>query len=257
MSLRAVVVEDEVVARHYLADILDGLSGIDLVGTASDGERGLALIAAESPDLAFLDVEMPGLSGLDVLREAKPSPWAIFTTAFDQHAVTAFELNAIDYILKPFGPERLVLAVDRARARLQAATRDSGGQLERVESALGGRRAVTRVFVESRGRIVPVLLAEVEHLRAQGDYVELSTSEGRYLVRVPFKRLLAQLDRDTFVQVHRSHAINLEQTAGFESLDDGRLQVRLKSGARVIASRARTPELRACLRLEHTGPRAD
>lgn len=247
MKLRTVIVEDEPLAREYLAAMLEERADIELVGMASDGDAALELIGREQPDLAFLDIQMPGVSGVEVLRRASPTPWAVFTTAFDHHAATAFELNAVDYILKPFGPERLGAALDRVQARA-AVDRSPNGQVERVDRALDAGSPIDRVFVESRGRITPLLLEAVEHVQAQGDYVELRTGNGSHLLRVPLRRFVERLDAQVFLQVHRSHVVNLDRVRAFAPLDDGRLEIELQSGNIVIASRSRTPQLRARLR---------
>jgi two-component system LytT family response regulator len=253
MTVTAVVVEDQPLARAHLVEMLAGIDGVECVGEAGDGDAGLELLGAVRPDLVFLDIDLPGMSGIEVLRRATPRPWAIFTTGYDQHAVTAFELQAIDYVLKPFGAERLGEAVARALERIHMAagaeTDDSSSQVDRVAGALDPHEVLTRIFVSSRGRIVPLHLEEVEHLRAQGDYVELRTDARVHLVRTPLQHLLARLDPARFVRVHRSHAINLDHVAAFVPTADGRLRVELASGATVVTSRKQAPRLRDRLRL--------
>ena len=255
--MRVVVIEDQPVARQHLLDLVGSMEGLVCVGEASDGIAALQLIAEERPDVAFLDIEMPGLSGIEVLRRAEPQPLVIFTTAWDHHAVTAFELQALDYVLKPFGRDRIEAAVARARETLQLTVPlDEPGpapddQLARAESALApdsGDAPLTRVFVHARGRIFPVDLASVEHIEAHGDYVLLHTSGASHLLRIPLKHLLARLDPDHFIRIHRSHIINLTLIASLTPHPDGRLEVELKSGRQVASSRTRAPELRKRLR---------
>lgn len=244
MTLSAVVIEDQAVARAHLRDLLARIDGVEWVGEAVDGDAALRLLADKRPDLAFLDIEIPGPSGLEVLRRADPRPAAVFTTAYDRHAVTAFELQALDYLLKPFGIERLRAAIERAR---QHAGRAAVDQVARAEAALEADGPLRRVFVRTRSRIVPVELDRVARVHAQGDYVELLDGERTHLVRVPLSRFVARLDPAKFIRIHRSHVINLDHVAEFVALDDGRLEVVLVGGERLIASRRRTAALRARL----------
>lgn len=241
MTLRAVVVEDQHLARRHLRTLLEEVEGVEWVGEAADGPSALRVVSELRPDLLFLDIKLPRMSGLDVLRQIEPGPFAIFTTAYDRHAVTAFELQAIDYILKPFGADRLRQAVERAI--------ELGGGAEIPElaervAAASRSEPLTRVFVRTRGRIVPVVLETVEHLEAEGDYVALWEGSRSHLVRVSMNHLMERVDERTFVRVHRSHAVNLSRVAAFVPEPDGRLVLELESGKRLIASRSRSPELR-------------
>lgn len=246
--LRVVIVDDQPLARLRLDDLLSELDRVEVVGQASDGHEALRVLAEVEPHLVFLDIQMPGPTGLDVLRQAKPRPLAIFTTAHDEHAVAAFELAAIDYLLKPFGGDRLRAAVERARAWLVARGEEGGPEsdppaqrLKAVEPATG---PLERLYVRSRGRVVPIRLDEVEHLEADGDYVTLWVGGRDHLVRVPLTRLMARLRPDRFVRIHRSHAINLDRVRDFQSYDGTRLRVTLESGKSLVASRSRSAELR-------------
>ena len=239
------IVDDQPLARLRLRDLLDEIDGIEILGEAADGDSALRLIANTRPDLAFLDIQMPGPSGLDVLRRADPRPLAVFTTAHDEHAVTAFELAALDYLLKPFGAERLRAAIERARARRQA-TEGTASEEPWVRAAplRDPERPLDRIYVRLRGKIVPVRLDEVEHLQANGDYVTLWLGGLDYLVRVSLTTLTERLDPNRFVRIHRSHAINLDRVKEFRSHDASRICVVLRSGKEVVASRTRSIELR-------------
>lgn len=216
------------------------MSGIRWVGEAAHGEEALELIRTCRPDVVFLDIELPGLSGLEVSRRMEPGPRVIFTTAYDEHAVTAFELRALDYVLKPFTRRRLEEAVSRA---LEAA----GPESAHPELSAAGPpddAPVDRVYVRARGRIVPVRMDDVEHLEADGDYVRLWEGSRCHLVRLTLSRLLTRADPRSYVRIHRSHAVNLDRVRSFRPLTDGRVEVELESGKRVTASRGRTPDLR-------------
>ncbi len=242
MRLRVVIVEDQPLARLRLRDLLEEVPDVEVVGEAADGGEALRIISNLEPDLVFLDIQMPGPSGVDVLRAMDPGPLTVFTTAHDRHAVAAFELNALDYLLKPFGAERLSVAVDRARETLAKSA--GGGARERSIEAFSEGAPLQRVFVRRRARIVPVALRTIEHLEASGDYVTLWEGNTSYLVRVGLTELLERLDPQAFVRIHRSHAVNLDFVDAFAPYDGSRLEVALRSGKRVLASRSRSSELR-------------
>lgn len=245
MTLRAVVVEDQPVARRHLRTLLGRIDGIEWVGEAADGHAAIELIERHHPDLLFLDVEIPGLTGIEVLRRLSTPVLTIFTTAYDRHAVTAFELQAIDYLLKPFGESRLRRAV--ARARELAGGGEGARATERAAAALASSEPLARLFVRARGRIVPVALETVEHVEAQGDYVALWEGRISHLVRVPMTRLVERLDADSFLRVHRSHVVNVHRIAALVPGADGRLEIELESGKSVPVARSRTAEVRASL----------
>lgn len=242
---RALVVEDEPIARAQLRDLLAEIDWIECIGEASDGRAGVAAIDELKPDLVFLDIEMPELNGLEVLRRIKHDPAIVFTTAYDKFAVTAFELEAIDYLLKPFGRDRLVTALERVRR----AIRDPGDEpmAKRAGEAmdqLAGSGPLVRIFVRDRGRIVPIGVNEIERLEADDDYVAVHTRGRRFLVYLGMNEFEARLDPQRFLRIHRSHIVNLDHVAALEPFDATRLQIHMKDGTRLTASRTRSRELR-------------
>jgi two-component system LytT family response regulator len=251
VSVRALLVEDEPIARRHLRDLLAEFDWIECIGEAGDGRSALALIDSLRPDLVFLDIEMPELSGLDVLRRMTHDPAIVITTAYDRYAVAAFELEAVDYLLKPFGAERLRKAVERVRRGVPSAV---GEEPSAADSAIGRARDVlenltdgarpTRLFVRDRGRVVHVPIAEIERLEAQDDYVAVLTRGRRYLVYLGMAEFEERLDPRTFVRIHRSHIVNLDHVAAFAAHDPTRLEVRMRDGTRLLASRARSKTLR-------------
>jgi two-component system LytT family response regulator len=236
------VVDDEPPARRTLRDFLAGVDWIEEVREAGDGAAAVKAIDGWQPDLVFLDVVMPGATGLEVLGRIAHRPHVIFTTAFDQHALTAFELGALDYILKPFGRDRLGAALERARVVLAT---DPAAAVERARAALAGPTPPARVFVRDGARIVALDLAEVELVEADDDYATFHHRGRRYLVRLRLQDLEARLDPRRFVRVHRSHIVNLDFVAACEPFDAWRLQVVLTTGRRIVASRAGTRLLKA------------
>ena len=229
--LRALVVDDEPLARRRLRALIDDAPGITWCGEAENGVRALQLIEDVEADVLFLDIEMPGMSGLDVALLADGRLQVIFTTAFDQHAVKAFDLQAADYLLKPFSAQRLRSAIERARSL-----------------APDQRGAAQRIFARERGRIVPIPARSIVRLEADGDYVHVHTDDREHLITATLSELHARLDQDTFVRVHRSHVVNMNAVARIESSGGSRLRLCLKNGQSILASRARSKELRASFR---------
>lgn len=243
---RVLIVEDEPLAREKLRALVATLDWATCVGDAPDGRAALAMIDALRPDLVFLDIELPELSGLEVLARASHAPAVVFTTAYDRYAVSAFELAAVDYLLKPFGADRFAAAAERARRALATVDADEPPVAERARRALAesGSGPLTRLLVRDRGRITPIAAGDIVRLEAEDDYVALHAHGRRHLVYVPLGELEARLDPAQFVRVHRSHVVNLDHVRHLVPFDAGRLQVEMRDGTRILASRARSRALR-------------
>lgn len=242
MKVTALVVDDEPIARAGLRAMLRAFEWVEVVGEASDGATAVERIRALQPELVFLDVQMPGLLGTDVLRRLELRPFVIFTTAYSEHAVTAFQLGAVDYLLKPFGPTRLVEAMERVRSALgEPATVDA---IERLSGALAGG-PISRLFVRMGGSLVPLPVDRVAWFEADGDYVTAHTGNARHLLHLSLGRLETRLDPARFVRVHRAHLVNLDHVRAFRRDDRGNMEAELLDGRRVPVSRARAQELRS------------
>ena len=246
MKTRAIVVEDEPIARRQLCDLLKDVDWIECVGEAADGRTAVATIDEVKPDLVFLDIEMPEMSGLDVLGAIHHEPAVVFTTAYDKFAVAAFELEAIDYLLKPFGRDRLRAALERVRRSLSdvAEVPVARRAHEALDQFWSGNGPLTRLFVRDRGRILPIAVHDIERLEADDDYVAVHVSGRRFLVYLNMNEFEARLDPTRFVRIHRSHIVNLDHVAAMVPYDATRLQVEMKDGAKLVASRTRSREFR-------------
>jgi len=207
---------------------------------ASDGRTAIAIANKHRPRLLFLDIVMPGATGLQVLERLEYEPQVVFTTAHDQYAVTAFELGALDYLLKPFGKDRLV----RLLRRIEAMGNDSSiSVMERAQESLS-RPNLSRVFVRDGNRIVPIALTSLERIQGADDYVTVHTLNKEYLLSVRLSELETHLSTLNFLRIHRSHIINLELVESIEPYDTNRVTAVMKSGARIVASRAGSRLLR-------------
>ncbi|KQW44837.1 MULTISPECIES: LytTR family DNA-binding domain-containing protein [unclassified Roseateles] len=245
-AVTALIADDEPVARAGLRHLLRGLPWLDCVGEAADGPTALAEIQRLRPELVFLDIQMPGLLGTEVLRRlleggAHAPPLVVFTTAHAEHAIAAFELGALDYLLKPFGADRLYSTLDRVRAALGEPCAPA---LERLAELLG-RGPLKRLFVRRGAAIVPVAVAEVSHFEAVGDYVCVHAGGAEHLLHVALARLEERLDPGRFVRIHRGCIVNLDAVARFKRLANGQLSAELKDGRALLVSRSRSQVLRS------------
>jgi two-component system LytT family response regulator len=245
VKVTALVVDDEPVARAGLKGMLAAFDWIEVIGEAADGQSAAGAIDTLKPELVFLDVQMPGLLGTDVLRHIDHKPFVIFTTAYSQHAVTAFELGAVDYLMKPFGAARLAAALERVRGAIGEPT--SVDAIERLSGALGGG-PITRLFVRVGNATVLLPVDRVSWLEADGDYVVAHAGGSRHLLHVSLSSLLARLDPGRFTQVHRAHVVNLDHVRAFKRDTRGNVEAELNDGRRVPVSRARAQELRSLVR---------
>ena len=245
MKVTALVVDDEPVARAGLKGMLSAFDWIEVIGEAADGQSAARAIESLKPELVFLDVQMPGLLGTDVLRHIDHRPFVIFTTAYSQHAVTAFELGAVDYLMKPFGAARLAAAMERVRGAIGEPS--SVDAVERLSGALGGG-PITRLFVRVGNATVLIPVDQVSWLEADGDYVAVRAGGTRHLVHLSLSSLVARLDPKRFVQVHRAHVVNLDHVRAFKRDARGNLEAELNDGTRVPVSRTRAQELRSLVK---------
>jgi two-component system, LytTR family, response regulator len=242
VKVTAFIVDDEPVARRGLRAMLSVFDWVEVIGEAADGKSAVDAINAQRPELVFLDVQMPELAGTDVLRRIEHRPFVIFTTAFSEHAVSAFELGAVDYLLKPFGPSRLAGAMERVRSAIGEPV--AVDAVERLSGALAGG-PITRLFVRVGGALVPLTVDRVSRFEADGDYVIAYAGAVRHVLHLSLSRLEARLDPRRFTRVHRAHIVNLDQVRAFRRDAAGNLEAELIDGARVPVSRARAQEIRS------------
>ena len=267
--LRVLIVDDEPLARQRLEDLLSGEEGVTIVGAVANGNAAIDAVRTLRPDLVFLDVQMPGKSGLDVVREIGPEdmPPTILVTAYDRYALQAFDLAALDYLVKPFDDERFEQAFRRARRQVEL--QEMGELRERLLAVLDGSRGngsplpagdaatshiaagtrhgtspyLERIAVEMRGKVRVVPVSQIEYITASGPYVELHTSERAYLIREAIHTLEEKLDPEHFLRIHRSIIVRVDLIDTFHRGAGGDYEVQLKSGARLRVSRSRREEL--------------
>ena len=239
--VKVMLVDDEPLARGKLRRLLADQQDIEIVGEAGSAEEAQAQLAELAPDLLFLDIQMPGQDGFALLESLPPEqlPAVVFVTAYDEHAVRAFEVSALDYLLKPFDRERLELALERAREAL--ARREGVGLDEQLRSMLqelrGEQPFLDRFVVRSVGRIVFVRAADVDWIEAAGNYVRLRIGKESHLLRETMSSLETRLDPKVFARIHRSTIVNIDRIRELNHIFHGDYSVLLKDGTRLTLSR--------------------
>jgi len=239
MKIKALIVDDEPPARSKLRRLLKQDDRVEIVGEARDGTEALEQVAATNPDLLFLDIQMPRLNGFEVLEVLGPEcPQIIFTTAYDQYAIKAFEVRALDYLLKPFDQARLRGAVDRA---VEMYEKPESGVDERIDDLLQELRArkpvLKRILLRTGGRIVFVDTRQIARIEAEEKYVRLHVEGRSYLHRETMSSLEERLDSSVFVRVHRGEIVNMHFIRELESLSHGDYQIVLRDSSRVQLGR--------------------
>jgi two-component system LytT family response regulator len=237
--LKVLLVDDEPLAREGLRLLLDDMRTGASIDEAKNGREAVTLIRERRPDLVFLDVQMPEMDGFDVVREVSPDamPAVVFVTAHDQYAIQAFEVNAIDYLLKPVTRERFAHTLSRARERLQAEARDSHQMISLLQSLAAPPRYLTRVAMRTAGRIGFVNVEELVWMQAAENYVQLHLRTARHMLHVPINTLEASLDPAMFLRIHRSLIVNVREIQELETGPHGEYVVVLKNGTRLSSGR--------------------
>ena len=261
-TLRVLVVDDEPLGRRRVLDLLEDEAGVEVVGTAADGLAAVEAIRTARPDLVFLDVQMPRMSGLEVVQAVGPAemPATIFVTAYDQFALNAFDAAAVDYLVKPFKDDRFEEALRRARRRIESESRERLHEelmaiLKRGASSVLAsspppnatvaprEKYLERIAVQMRGKMRVVPVSQIDYVTASGQYVELHVGTHRYIIRESMQNLEERLDPEHFVRVHRSAIVRLSLVDTLHRSEGSDYQVQLKGGVRLPVGRSRRETL--------------
>ncbi len=236
MQIRTIIIDDEKLARSRLKRLLSKYENIQILGEAQNGQEGLALIEQFEPDLILLDIKMPLLSGFEMLTRLKKSPYIIFTTAYDQYALQAFEENTIDYLLKPISQAKLDRAISKVTRILQQGS-SAPLDLERLVQAITSKqRHIKRFSVKVGDRIFIIPDDEIYYFHAEDKYTFLNTAKADHIIPFTLKELEEKLDPDRFCRVHRSFIVNLEKIEVIHKWFGGKLQLKLKNGKEMVVS---------------------
>jgi two-component system LytT family response regulator len=257
---RVLIADDELLARQRLEDLLAHEPGVEIVEMVDSGTRAVEAIRRLAPDLVFLDVQMPGHTGVEVVKEVGPHnmPVVIFVTAYDQYALKAFDLAALDYLIKPFDDERFDQALERARRMINL--REVNDIHDRLAALFQGQgatpalaerpRYLERIAVEMRGQLRVVPVDQVDFITASGPYAELQVGDDTFIIREQMHTLEDRLDPQQFFRTHRSVIVRLDRIDALLYSAGGDYAVRLKSGKRLKVSRSRRDELEERLGLD-------
>ncbi len=241
--IRTVIVEDEKLARDLVRDYLSKHRDFEIIGEYEDGFSGLKAINELKPDLVFLDIQMPKLTGFEMLEVMEHHPAIIFTTAYDQFALRAFEHNALDYLLKPYSAGRFDEALARARERVQ-----SGGNQASINRLVEHRElqevAINRVVVKSRSKIHVIPVGNIIYLEAQDDYVMIYTNDARHLKQKTMKFFESSLPEEDFVRIHRSYIVKISEISQMQLYEKESYIVILKNGIKLPVSKTGLPKLK-------------
>lgn len=251
MALKTLIVDDEPIARKVLREELEQMDDVALLGEASDGESALAAIKKSSPDLVFLDLQMPGLGGFEVIRRLQPGghiPMIVIVTAWDQYAIQAFEAGAIDYLLKPVSEERLAQAVERAM-KLRGRPAEVAQQLARVKEIAEAPSgpAIRRIVAKSGDEYLLLNAEEVFAFEAEGDLVWIITARKRYLATQSLKVIQDKLRNTSFRRIHRNALVNIDHVRKMSSLSSQRWLLTLANGQELVVSKRQAHTVRQLL----------
>ena len=241
---RAVIVDDEELARRVLRELLRAHNEVEVVAECANGFEAVKAVAELKPDLLFLDVQMPKLDGFEVLELIAEGPAVIFVTAYDQYALRAFEAHAVDYLLKPFGADRLKVALERTKERL-------GGKLpppaELAAAARPPAQYLERIVVKDGSRVHIIPVSKLDYAEAQDDYVALAVEGKKHLKQQTLSNLEKALDPERFLRIHRSYIVNLDRLGKVEPYGKDTHVVILTTGAQLPVSRSGYARLREIL----------
>jgi two-component system LytT family response regulator len=251
-KIRTVIVDDEELARDRIQSLLELQPDVEIVGVCTDGPSAVEMIDRVQPDLVFLDVQMPGMDGFEVVDnlERAKMPAVVFVTAHDAHALRAFEIHALDFLLKPFDQTRFEKALERARGQLSQAkgtTMLDSRLVTLLEELHEERKYSERLIVKSSGRVFFVRTEEIDWVEASGNYVKIHTKNDAHLLRESMKNMEGKLDPKTFVRIHRSAIVNIDHIKELEPWFHGEYIVIMRDGTRLTASRVFSDRLSALI----------
>lgn len=238
-KIKVLVVDDEALARDLLKNYLAGIAGVEIAGECENGFEALKMVQELNPDLLFLDIQMPKLDGFELLEVLDPCPDIIFTTAFDQYAIRAFEMNAVDYLLKPFSRERLMQAVEKAKIRIGTESLGAGteSRWNKLQQHLDtAQKTLDRVITRMASKITVIPVDKIRHIEAADDYVMIHSELGSHLKEKTMKYFEEHLPAEQFVRIHRSHIVNLDAVKSLELYSKDRYIAILISGEKLKVS---------------------
>ena len=243
-KIRTIIIDDENLARELIKAYLAKFDDIEIIKECEDGFQGLKAIQEHQPDLIFLDVQMPKITGFEMLELLDQPPVVIFSTAFDQYAIKAFELNATDYLLKPYSEDRFKEAVEKAIAKIGQSETIKKDAESLTDTHRDQQESIDRIVVKTGSKIQILALESIFHFEAQDDYVAIHANEGKFLKLMRMKHLESGLPAGSFVRIHRSHMVNIKMIEKLELYEKDSYLLTLKNGIKLPVSRSGHARLR-------------
>lgn len=247
-KVTSIIIDDEKLARNVIRNYLGNYPDIEIVDECKNGYEAFKSITSHKPDLIFLDIQMPKISGFELLELLDEPPEIVFSTAFDHYALKAFEVNAIDYLLKPFSEERFKEAIDKVLLRLTNKSKDQGDIVKKLSShKLSEKEHLARIVVKKNSKIIIIPTDKIINIEAQDDYVKIYSENGSYLKTKTMKFFEDNLDPANFIRVHRSHIVRIDKIKNIELLDKESYRLTLANDTNCPVSKAGYAKLKEIL----------
>lgn len=243
-KIKALIIDDEELGRKIIREYLESHPEVEVLAECQDAFEALKAMEKSYPDLLFLDIQMPEVNGFELLEMLEQRPYIIFSTAYDQYAVKAFEINAVDYLLKPFDQQRFDSALERVKDLVRLQQDESEKIRNLLRHIQSDKQYLKNILIKKAGKIIILNINEVQWMEALGDYVNLHTAEDSYLVLQSLKQLETRLEPDKFVRVHRSSIVNLEAIKEIAPWSKGKWKIILADGHEIIISRSGAQRLK-------------
>jgi len=237
-TIKAIIVDDEELGRSIIQEYLTNHPQVEAIAECRDAHEALEAIDKHHPDLIFLDIQMPEINGFELLEMLDEHPRVIFSTAYDQYALKAFEVNAVDYLLKPYDAERFNLALERAIHSIQSDQSPDDTIKKLLQTIQTSPQYLERLLIKQAGRIVIISCKEIHSIKALDDYAEIATAKQSYLIQQSLNHLEQRLNPDQFVRVHRSYIVNIDAIRDIVALSSSRYKLFLKDGNEIFVSRS-------------------
>lgn len=247
MTITALIIDDEHLGRELIKSYLNDITSVEIIGECTNGFEGIKLIQELKPDLIFLDIQMPKITGFEMLELLSEKPFIIFTTAYNEFAIKAFEMNAVDYLLKPFSFERLKTAVDKVMDRVNNGIREEGKTEKLLEHVTESEGIIERIVVKTGFKIHVITTDQINYLEAQDEYVMLYTQNGKHLKSRTMKYFEAHLNPNEFVRIHRGYIVRIEQIFQLEQYGKESYVLILKTGEKLPVSKSGYKRLKEVL----------
>jgi two-component system LytT family response regulator len=235
---KVLIVDDEVLARDIIKNYLKSHKNLELIGECSNGFEGIKSISENEPDIVFLDIQMPKLNGFEMLELLETYPQIIFTTAFDQYALRAFEINAVDYLLKPFTKDRFDEAVDRAIERLETSEKKGQNLKSIIDHYDQQEEKLSRIIVKNKDQIIFIPIEELRYIEANVDYVNIYSGAGKFMKSRTMKYFESRLDDKEFIRIHRSYIVRIKEIESIVRIEKESFHAVLKDGTKLPISRS-------------------